>query len=552
MGVNAMAKKIKTLWGYDSETNPFEYGSKITPFLWVAISEHGDRYLAWGNDATEKFINFLMEQENATFIAHNGGKFDALFLKEIIHGNMLLVDGRILKCSIKKGVDLIDSMAILPMALSKIKSKSGSKKEIDYNKMRPENREQFKQEIINYAIQDVQTLLSAVMDFYARAGKRRLTIASQASAELRKIYPDLIKLDDVHHKEFSQFFFGGRVQAVKKGIIKGNFKLFDVNSMYPAVMANCYHPHGSSYKNLDFSLSNIPEHKAGFFIGSLDSNGAIPVRQKNKSTPYVIGENINVKTTIHELLAGIECGLIKNIRGQLIIPENITRFDQFILPHFASRKRAKDIGDEGGDLYHKLIPNSSYGRFAMSPDGRKEVYYAEHGEDLTEMICHRRGRCKNACTCGRGWSIGDIDLDNERYILVKEVSRPWAFYEDVATGASITGAARAVLMRGLHSAVNALYCDTDSIICESFGGAQGDELGQWKLEAEFDTAAIAGKKLYTLIKNKRVVKSASKGVRACPSEIYLAATGDEIEIFNAAPTMRLNGTKYQARTIKRT
>src|SRR5574340_965358 len=109
-----------------------------------------------------------------------------------------------------------------------------------------------------------------------------------------------------------------------------------------------------------------------------------------------------------------------------------------------SRQKAAACKDEGGVIYHKLILNSSYGRFAMSPEGRVACYYAENGEDITEKQYE-------------GWRIADIDLENERYILKRPTRRPWQFFEDVATGASITGAARSVLMRAIHKSKRVLY-----------------------------------------------------------------------------------------------
>jgi len=527
--------KEKTLWTFDGETPMFKYGRLPVPFLWCAISEYGDRFIFWGENSTQEFMRWIMTLNNDLLIAHNGGKFDTLFLKDIIKGSMLMVDGRIIKCSPKKGVEIRDSFAILPMALKKL----GAKIEIDLNKHEDHCREKHKAEIIRYCLQDCVVLLEAVQNFYRMAGRRRLTIASQASAELRAIYPYLPKLNETHHKEFSPFFFGGRVQALQKGIIKGNFKLYDVNSMYPHVMATYHHPYGDSYTVKDYHVKNLPEDGSGFFVGVCDSNAAFPIRQKNKSTPYVIGRNLDVKITIHELHAALDVGAVKNVRGKLLLPTNKTKFDKFILPHFASRKKAKAVGDAGADLYHKLIPNSSYGRFAMSPDGREETYYAEKGEDISELKM-------------QGFTVKDIDMQAERFILSRDVSRPWAFYEDVATGASITGAARAELMRGIYHAKNPLYCDTDSIMCEELDCRIGQELGEWKHECSFDTAAIAGKKMYALIEKKRIVKQASKGVRACASEIYMVADGDEIEIFNDAPVMRLKETRFMSRKIRMT
>jgi len=532
--ISTMSKE-KTLWAFDCETPKFIYGRPPIPFLWCAISEYADRFIFWGKNSTQEFMRWIMTLNNDLLIAHNGGKFDALFLKEIISGSMLMVDGRIIKCSPKKGVEIRDSFAILPMALKKL----GAKIEIDLNKHEDNVREKHKAEIIRYCMNDCIVLLEAVQNFYRMAGRRRLTIASQASAELRTIYPDLPKLNATHHAEFSPFFFGGRVQALQKGIIKGNFKLYDVNSMYPHVMATYHHPYGDSYKVKDYHVKNIPENNCGFFFGTVDSRAAFPVRQNNKTTPYIVGRNIEIRATLHEVRAAIDVGAACNFRGKLLLPTFSTQFDKFIIPHFESRKKAKAIGDAGADLYHKLIPNSSYGRFAMSPDGREETYYAEKDEDITEL--------KND-----GFTIKDIDLQAERFILSRPVCRPWQFYEDVATGASITGAARARLMRAIATAKNPLYCDTDSLLCESIGEKVGNELGQWKEECICDTAAIAGKKMYALFNNTECVKQASKGVRASPDEIYRVAQGAEIEIFNDAPVMRLKGTKFMSRKIRMT
>ena len=529
--------KEKTLWAFDCETPMFKYGRMPVPFLWIALSEHGDRYIFWGENATAEFMRWIMTLNNDLLIAHNGGKFDTLFIKDIISGMMLMVDGRILKCSPKRGVEIRDSFAILPMALKKL----GAKIEIDLNKHEEGVREKHRAEIIRYCMQDCVVLLEAVQNFYRMAGRRRLTIASQASAELRTIYPHLLKMGSIHHQEFSPFFFGGRVQAMQKGIMRGEFKLYDVNSMYPAVMAHEQHPHGASYSCKDFSIKNLPEHGAGFFMGRCDTRAAFPVRQENKTTPYIIGRNVSVKITLHEVIAALQCGAASNFIGKIFVPEQHTNFADFILPHFESRKKAKAIGDNGADLYHKLIPNSSYGRFAMSPDGREETYYAEKDEDITELKID-------------GFTVKDIDLNSERFILSRPVCRPWQFYEDVATGASITGAARARLMRAISTAKNPLYCDTDSLLCESIGEKVGNELGEWKEECVCDTTAIAGKKMYALFDGSECVKQASKGVRASPEQIYSIAedAGLEIKIFNDAPVMRLKGSEFMSRKIRRT
>lgn len=78
-------------------------------------------------------------------------------------------------------------------------------------------------------------------------------------------------------------------------------------------------------------------------------------------------------------------------------------------------------------------------------------------------------------------------------------------YKNVATGASITGYARASLLRGIHAVgpENVIYCDTDSLMVKrsvdlSMLDLSG-RIGSWSVE--IDNAPVghfAGKKLYAL------------------------------------------------------
>ena len=46
----------------------------------------------------------------------------------------------------------------------------------------------------------------------------------------------------MHDRIYRQYYFGGRVECFRKGVIKDSLNLYDVNSMYPAVMASHQHP----------------------------------------------------------------------------------------------------------------------------------------------------------------------------------------------------------------------------------------------------------------------------------------------------------------------
>lgn len=100
---------------------------------------------------------------------------------------------------------------------------------------------------------------------------------------------------------------------------------------------------------------------------------------------------------------------------------------------------------------------------------------------------------------------------------------------NVATGASITGFVRAMLLRAIKNVNGAIYCDTDSIMMTGSHGLElSGELGAWKLEGEFVEAAIAGKKLYGIKDKKGETKTASKGGRLEYKEVKLLLKGHSI------------------------
>jgi hypothetical protein len=77
------------------------------------------------------------------------------------------------------------------------------------------------------------------------------------------------------------------------------------------------------------------------------------------------------------------------------------------------------------------------------------------------------------------------------------------------------------------------------------------DLGKWKLEANGDSIAIAGKKLYALRNGREYVKHASKGARMEPADIFKICKGETIHWHNDAPSFSLsNGTRFVDRKIQ--
>ncbi|HEX2999853.1 MAG TPA: hypothetical protein VHR86_06415, partial [Armatimonadota bacterium] len=160
-------------------------------------------------------------------------------------------------------------------------------------------------------------------------------------------------------------------------------------------------------------------------------------------------------------------------------------------------------------------------------------------------------------------------FSNAEYAIWQKPS-PSFRYNNVGTAASITGAARAVLLAAIQNASTPIYCDTDSIVCAGLDGVDmhKSRLGAWDLEDEYSELIINGKKLYAVwhkkpklltpeqiadgAKSEYTVKS--KGTaRLTWQEMLDMLNGANVVKFNRAPTIdKFSRQRYVSRTIRAT
>lgn len=514
-----MNNKIAVL---DFETDPFEYGMEPRPF--AAGFYDGESYAEfWGDDVIEQLVEFLNSLEDTyTIYAHNGGKFDFIFLLQagVIGNPLKVIHGRIAQARLGQHT-LRDSYLILPVPLSAYK-----KDEIDYANFTRDRREKFRADILHYLATDCEYLFEFVTAFINQYGVK-LTAPSAAYANLKNIQPQK-QTGFPFDEEFRPFYFGGRVEFFERGILSGDFKVFDVNSMYPYVMREFEHPHGNVFVS---GKKRLPDSGPYFAHIRARSNGALPVRTKDGLSFPASNHPETFAATGHEIEAGKRLGLLKDIEVlQVHRWASSQTFSEFVDTHYQARLEAKASGDKLKDLFSKLMLNSSYGKFAMNPRNFHE-YKIVWG--------HKHP--------GEGWALY---MDYDEFAIWRSPA-PQDRFNNVAVAASITGAARSVLMDGLANAQRTVYCDTDSIICEHLDCEQdATALGAWKLEAQADQAAIAGKKLYALFSKGEAVKLASKGVRITPDEIKAVASGDTVLWKKESPAMGLKGVRFIERNVK--
>jgi len=518
--------RIATL---DLETDPFVYGQ--TPMPFAAGFFDGDQYhQTWGPSCVADMVAYINDHADDLLIyVHNGGGFDFWYLQPWITNPLFFIHRRLAKCGFLERHELRDSYRMIPVPLSDY-----NKDTIDYNLFFPGVREKHKQSIGHYLQMDCEYLYQMVTDFISRYGNH-LTMGAAAIHALKECHPQKHE-SETFDTRFRPWYMGGRNECFKTGELKGDWKIYDVNSMYPYVMANYNHPLGSSY----CKTSRMKDNRVSFARITATSNGALPMPYKGLSFPHGKRE---FWACSHEIFTGLELGVLKIHKIHECYQFNhVQSFAEFIDKFAAIKVACEESGDKGGRLFAKLLMNSSYGKFGQNPRNYTDCELFDDIKELTE-----KGYTYTS-------QLGDKLIGSKPTDL-----KPYSF-NNVAIAASITSASRAELMRGLAHAENPIYCDTDSIIAENLHMELHDsKLGAWKTEAQADTMYIAGKKLYAAyakgmpvtIKGKE--KKASKGANLSAETIRKVTLGDTYLNEIAAPVLRFGqGAKFIARKIQKT
>lgn len=585
-------KKQWRIATWDCETDPFGWNknsfedNEVHPFIsGLYILDDGTYHEFFNDDLSEygcysgirKFVEFIQD-EDLLIYAHNGGKFDFMFLLPWLDPNITLVNGRIAKATIGN-CEFRDSFMILPVPLSSMEKDIG----FDYEKMHYKKRAKHIEEIRTYLRNDCVYLGNWVHDFIDRYGVQ-FTLAGTSMKEIKKSGIPLVRSFPDYDAQFRKYYFGGRTQCFKKGYHKGPLVYYDINSAYPYAMLH-KHPIGTT--RTQFIKKNgqakLPEGRDCVFFADIRaiSKGCLPLRNPDtKKLEYPDDDEIReYKTTCWEIWAGLDTGtleIIEVLDGWRFI--DVGDFSSFIIPYYEQKNASVKGSPEY--LFSKLIMNAGYGKwglnvgefknYVLTPFGKHPMSdepvpdYPPTTEEEAEIYYEWKSRFD-------AWSLY---ADHNEY-SVWEQPDPGTMYNNVATAASITGFVRAYLWRHICQCKNVLYCDTDSVVCSEFAGNIGDELGQWSLECYVRQAWIAQRKMYCLevesnpwktkvetkrrkkrnvttlsIEYKPDYKTASKGVRLSPEEIIRGVNdGGKVTYEKPSPAFSV---KYAQRFLRKT
>lgn len=523
---------MREIWAADCETDPFKAGRIPKPFIWGCYN--GSEYHEF--NTTDDFISFISERDCIVY-AHNGGKFDWHYCLHALSAfdPIMVIAGRLAKFNIG-AAECRDSYNIIPIPL-----RVWNKDDFDYTILEEEerNKPENKKKISEYLKSDCVNLFDMVTNYIDRYGLN-LTQAGAAMKTWQKMSDKKApETSQAFYNEFSDYYYGGRVECFKSGIIEHDFEVIDINSAYPFAMKHA-HPWGAATV-ISEALPNSRAYTERAFIRLKGvSRGALPFRtDTGLSFP---NDDIEREYFITgwEFLAAIETHTLYN--WEII---SVTRFldsvefNDYVDHFYQMKSEAKEKKDNASYIFAKLFLNSLYGKFAANPE-KYDEYMVVKPQHIEAAECEGYGF---SAELGQ-WALVSKPLEEDKH----------RFY-NVATAASITGFVRAYMWRAICSVDTPLYCDTDSIACYNTAELELDpeKLGAWDVEAKCDHGAIAGKKLYAFHDRETgKYKTASKGVRLTAEQIIKVAEGETVKHEPENPSYSLKrGIKFISREIRK-
>jgi DNA polymerase type B, organellar and viral len=325
-------------------------------------------------------------------------------------------------------------------------------------------------------------------------------------------------------KNIRQSYSGASVDVYKslflnqewKGVPDTKLFYYDINSLYPFIMAQTSMPIGRPIA-FDGDIRKYEPNAYGFFYCQIISPGYIkhPILQRKCKTidGYRTIAGLGSWTGwIYslEMDNAIKLGYkIKIIRGYQFEQGNI--FENYIERMYELRLRYDKSNPM--NLIAKLLMNSLYGRFGMSVQKTDVLIFncnkVEDIEAYKKLLANDK----------RKDNIIDI-LDSTklklvvRNVLTPELDESEDIYHgidvNVAIASAITAGARSLMSAFKNNPnFNLYYSDTDSIVIDrslstvqGFEDTVGPEIGQMKLEYIIKRAVFLAPKVYGLITNE--------------------------------------------------
>jgi len=509
-----------TLWSCDFETTTNPDDCRV--WAWAAVNIEALNEPLYGN-SIESFMLWLSNLKQGKVWFHNA-KFDCEFIMWWLLTNgfehvsdkvelapdtfttLIAGTGQFYSMTIQFSngtvIEIRDSLKVIPLKVEKIPKafglKSDAKLDLDYKADRPIGHELTQHEK-EYIREDVMIVAKALSIMFAE-GQTKLTAAANSLAAYKKSIGGQKRFDKLfpecdYDNEIRRGYRGGfcYVNPKFKGRNLGAGLVYDVNSLYPSVMAST-----------DGQL--LPYGDPKYFIGKPNPSVDYPLwivlvdidcSIKKDHIPCIqVKEGMYAdrfcSTDFVEDTKGIISRVITSVDFELIEKQyNInyieyhygyafhgsrTLVKAFIEENMAIKAQARREGNEGRAQIAKLKMNSLYGKFGTNPTVTSKIPVISENDTLT-------------------YEEDDPEERGGIYLPFAMFVTSWARLKTIC-------AAQANYDRFI-------YADTDSIHLLGIEPAKDIEvddveIGKWALETIFDSCKYLRPKTYIDVVGERL------------------------------------------------
>lgn len=361
--------------------------------------------------------------------------------------------------------------------------------------------------LYQYCRNDVEIIEKIMLGFIRflrdeNKGSLEATAASTSMSVFRTKFND----ESIHyHKDYELLAFersgykGGRVECFYIGDKREQFYLFDVNSMYPYVMATCDLPVKPLVLADRMSINEALEYSENYYliaqvILKYKSNIGYYGTHKDAKLLFPIG---HFSTTLHnpELIRAIQENQIAAI-GKTVVYQKKPALAEFA-KYFHNIRLNSDNATY--NTLAKLMNNSLYGRMGMSFYDKDviELETEDNENPLGVVMMQSIQNGRKIWTPYYKWYGSLIHSTRDEFTPKKDTN--------IALAGAVTAYARMKLLDYIIQAGhrNAYYCDTDSILVNEKGASQLEkyidktQLGMLKQEMQCQHITINAPKDYT-------------------------------------------------------
>lgn len=452
-------------------------------------------------DSLAALVDLLLRKKNRgkVIFAHNGGRFDFLFLMEYIREERgrvvkMIVRGSSIialkiKCGKRDWITIQDSYALLPHSLDKLCDTFNPKTKklrgvVDFEKEKISKENEKHRE---YLEADCKSLWEILFQYsqlpYVCDVGFRATLASTALASWRTTLRRRIKTTSGGIQNFCrEAYAGGRTEIFRQ--VMGRGACFDVNSLYPTMMLK---PLPVEHLRASNNIEDFGFHEVTVEVPEC----YVPVLWTK--TPKLIFPTGTFRGVYfsEELRLAIECGarIVKHHRGEKFSARS-DLFEEYIAECY--KWRLENPGTSL-DFLGKMLMNNTYGKFGE----REEKDTLIKVDPSNPRTWPKEGFAP--------WHSEEM-FQKTGLVTIKKAVRQVHMLVHIA--AAITAWARVHMARTLYlpQAENLYYTDTDSgFISGEIPTGKG--LGEWKEEYKIRSGFFLLPKGYFIEKeNGEVVK----------------------------------------------